>query len=193
MKKYNNIEISCYPLEKFNIDRFKIPNWRGSQIANARLFFEIILNQNISNIQQLLYLDADTMIVDDLTNLNNYKILNNDLNLKSIGTNLRKIRKENNYNLIALLDFTFAKAKYSKATNSNCPKINNNKIPQNIIDTTIKSFDIMGHEVNEREINSADYQIDIESQDVGLLDISKIDYMANLGYKITKNYIEKKF
>lgn len=70
-------------------------------------------------------------------------------------------------------------------------KINNNKIPQNIIDTTIKSFDIMGHEVNEREINSADYQIDIESQDVGLLDISKIDYMANLGYKITKNYIEK--
>lgn len=73
MKKYNNIEISCYPLEKFNIDRFKIPNWRGSQIANARLFFEIILNQNISNIQQLLYLDADTMIVDDLTNLNNYK------------------------------------------------------------------------------------------------------------------------
>lgn len=35
---------------------------------------------------------------------------------------------ENNYNLIALLDFTFAKAKYSKATNSNCPKINNNKI-----------------------------------------------------------------
>lgn len=70
-------------------------------------------------------------------------------------------------------------------------KINNNKIPQNIIDTTIKSFDIMGHEVNEREINSADYQLDIESQDVGLLDISKIDYMANLGYKITKNYIEK--
>ena len=34
---------------------------------------------------------------------------------------------ENNYNLIAILDFIFAKAKYSKATNSNCPKINNNK------------------------------------------------------------------
>lgn len=35
---------------------------------------------------------------------------------------------ENNYNLIALLDFIFAKAKYSKATNSNCPKINTKKI-----------------------------------------------------------------
>ncbi len=34
---------------------------------------------------------------------------------------------ENNYNLIAILDFIFAKAKYSKATNSNCPQINNNK------------------------------------------------------------------
>ncbi len=69
-------------------------------------------------------------------------------------------------------------------------KINNNKVPQNIIDTTIKSFDIMGHEVNEREIANADYQIDIESADVGLLDISKIDYMVNLGYNITKRYIK---
>ncbi len=35
---------------------------------------------------------------------------------------------ENNYNLIGLLDFIFAKAKYSKSTNCNCPKINENKI-----------------------------------------------------------------
>lgn len=34
---------------------------------------------------------------------------------------------ENNYNLIAILDFIFAKAKYSKSTNSNCPKINDKK------------------------------------------------------------------
>lgn len=34
---------------------------------------------------------------------------------------------ENNYNLIALLDFIFAKAKYSKSSNSNCPKINDKK------------------------------------------------------------------
>ena len=34
---------------------------------------------------------------------------------------------ENTYNLIGLLDFIFAKAKYSKQTNCNCPKINNEK------------------------------------------------------------------
>ena len=35
---------------------------------------------------------------------------------------------ENNYNLLTILDFIFAKAKYSKSTNSNCPKINDEKI-----------------------------------------------------------------
>lgn len=35
---------------------------------------------------------------------------------------------ENNYNLLTILDFIFAKAKYSKFTNSNCPKINDEKI-----------------------------------------------------------------
>ena len=35
---------------------------------------------------------------------------------------------ENNYNLLTILDFIFAKAKYSKSTNSNCPKLNDEKI-----------------------------------------------------------------
>lgn len=35
---------------------------------------------------------------------------------------------ENNFNLITILDFIFAKAKYSKDLNCNCPKINNDKI-----------------------------------------------------------------
>lgn len=34
---------------------------------------------------------------------------------------------ENNYNLLTILDFIFAKAKYSKSTNSNCPKLNDEK------------------------------------------------------------------
>ena len=34
---------------------------------------------------------------------------------------------ENNYQLLTILDFIFAKAKYSKATNSNCPQLNENK------------------------------------------------------------------
>ena len=35
---------------------------------------------------------------------------------------------ENNFNLITILDFIFAKAKYSKELECNCPKINNDKI-----------------------------------------------------------------
>ena len=35
---------------------------------------------------------------------------------------------DNTYNLICLLDFIFAKGKYSKSTNCNCPKINDEKI-----------------------------------------------------------------
>ena len=35
---------------------------------------------------------------------------------------------ENNFNLITILDFIFAKAKYSKELDCNCPKINNDKI-----------------------------------------------------------------
>ena len=35
---------------------------------------------------------------------------------------------ENNFNLLTILDFIFAKAKYSKSMNCNCPKINNDKV-----------------------------------------------------------------
>lgn len=68
-------------------------------------------------------------------------------------------------------------------------KSNNNVIPNNIIETAVKSFDIMGHEINEWEIRQADYSLDIESRNIGLLDVSKIDYMVNLGYNLTKKYI----
>ena len=68
-------------------------------------------------------------------------------------------------------------------------KIDNNRAPSNIIDTALKSFDIMGHEINEYQIKQADYMLDIESRDVSLLDISKIDYMVTLGYRTTKKYL----
>ena len=68
-------------------------------------------------------------------------------------------------------------------------KIDNNRAPSNIIDTALKSFDIMGHEINEYQIKQADYMLDIESRDVSLLDISKIDYMVTLGYRTMKSYL----
>ena len=68
-------------------------------------------------------------------------------------------------------------------------KIDNNRAPSNIIDTALKSFDIMGHEINEWQIKQADYMLDIESRNISLLDVSKIDYMVTLGYRTMKSYL----
>ena len=68
-------------------------------------------------------------------------------------------------------------------------KSGGNNLPKNIIDTAVKSFDIMGHEINEWQISQADYIVDIESSNISLLDVSKIDYMANLGYKVMWKYL----
>lgn len=72
-------------------------------------------------------------------------------------------------------------------------KAHNNYIPCNLIDTTIKAYDIMGHEINYSEIEKSDYVIDVESQGVGLLDISKIDYMYKLGYTRTKEFLRVRY
>lgn len=69
---YPDIKYYFYPLETFDIEKYGIPEWRNSQIANARLFFQEILKDSIDKIDNLLYLDSDTIIVDDLNDLNNY-------------------------------------------------------------------------------------------------------------------------
>lgn len=68
-----NIEYYFYDLKCFDIEKFGIPNWRGTQIANARLFFQEIIGSSLSNIQNLLYLDSDLIIVNDLTSLEEFQ------------------------------------------------------------------------------------------------------------------------
>lgn len=68
----DNINIEYYPLEDYNIKSYGIPDWRGSQIANARLFFQDILAKNMDMIDNLLYLDSDTIVVGDLNSLEKY-------------------------------------------------------------------------------------------------------------------------
>ena len=72
-RQYNNVRLSIYPIEEFNINRYHIPDWQHTQVANARLFFQDILGTEIKDIQQLLYLDSDTIVVDDLTGLAQYQ------------------------------------------------------------------------------------------------------------------------
>lgn len=70
VNKFNNVDLLFYPINDFDIKRFNIPDWRGNQIANARLFYQSIINTD--KIDKLLYLDADTIVVGDLGDLNNY-------------------------------------------------------------------------------------------------------------------------
>ncbi|MBE6158342.1 MAG: hypothetical protein E7159_00735 [Firmicutes bacterium] len=70
--QYNNIELHLYRLEDNPIDSYNIPNWRGAQIGNARLFYPRIIKDNTSDINNLLYIDSDTIVVNDLSQLKNY-------------------------------------------------------------------------------------------------------------------------
>ena len=63
--------------------------------------------------------------------------------------------------------------------------------PSNIVTISLKSFDIMGHQVNEAEIQKADYVLDLCTEDISLLDGSKTNMLANIGYSTTKSKIKE--
>ena len=69
---FDKVEIKIYSMEKIMpiIEKYNIPKWRDSYVANARLFaFEIIKDAN-----KLLYLDSDTIIKNSLEQLFQKKI-----------------------------------------------------------------------------------------------------------------------
>ncbi len=70
--QYDQIELHLYRLEDNPIESYNIPNWRDSQIANARIFYPKIIKGENSDITNLLYIDSDTLIVDDLSILSSY-------------------------------------------------------------------------------------------------------------------------
>ena len=72
IEKYKNAKFFIHRLEEFDIEKYHIPNWRGTQIANSRLFFEDILKSELPRIENLLYLDSDTIVINYLKNLEKY-------------------------------------------------------------------------------------------------------------------------
>lgn len=70
ISEFENANVYFYDFKKIEsiIDEHNIPLWRGTKIANARVFF----NEYIKNIDNLLYLDSDTIIVDNLKSLEKY-------------------------------------------------------------------------------------------------------------------------
>lgn len=61
----------------------------------------------------------------------------------------------------------------------------------NIIDIVSNSLDILSHELSTYELAGSDYLVKILTKDVELLDINKIDYLYETGYKIAKHEIKK--
>ena len=70
---FGDNEVYFYPLEEYDISKHNIPDWHGTQISNAKLFFGDILKPYKLNIENLLYLDADTITVGNLDDLEKYK------------------------------------------------------------------------------------------------------------------------
>lgn len=94
-----NCEYYLYDIKTFDIEKYNIPNWRGSQIANARLFFQEIMKNNLNGINNLLYLDSDLVVVGDLNDLERYK--ENDISAVKDGcfkTYVRKMGLSNYFN-----------------------------------------------------------------------------------------------
>ena len=68
LKRYDKVDFYFYALEDYNIERFNIPKWRNTQIANARVFYNQILDHNPKG-DQILYLDSDTLVVDRISDV----------------------------------------------------------------------------------------------------------------------------
>lgn len=62
---------------------------------------------------------------------------------------------------------------------------------KNIIDVVSSSIDILSHELSNYELAGAQYLLTIKTEDVALLDFSKIKYLYNIGYQTTKKEISK--
>lgn len=92
-QNYPQVEYAFYPLEEFDIAKYSIPNWHGTQSANARLFFADILGSQTKQMNHLLYLDSDTVVVDELSSLKNYQ---DDLYASKDGTLRSYAKKLNN-------------------------------------------------------------------------------------------------
>ena len=71
-KHYPQATVQLYPIDSLNLAQYGIPFWHGTQVANSRLFFQEIMKSSLDTIDYLLYLDADTIIVGDLTSLEQY-------------------------------------------------------------------------------------------------------------------------
>ena len=191
LAKGNNIEYiihnMCYRKGKIDICQVNIPcAIPAVDIIDGKIvyFCSRKINRNTTyydDVPEIVYNGRLSSIVRASTafpaafspkRIGNHLLIDGGTRVNSPVTILKDIRERNEKILVVYFE-----------------KIDNNREPHNIIDTALKSFDIMGHEINEWQIKQADYMLDIESRNISLLDVSKIDYMVTLGYRTMKSYL----
>ncbi len=191
LAKGNNIEYiihnMCYRKGKIDICQVNIPcAIPAVDIIDGKIvyFCSRKINRNTTyydDVPEIVYNGRLSSIVRASTafpaafspkRIGNHLLIDGGTRVNSPVTILKDIREHNEKILVVYFE-----------------KIDNNREPHNIIDTALKSFDIMGHEINEWQIKQADYMLDIESRNISLLDVSKIDYMVTLGYRTMKSYL----
>ena len=69
-------------------------------------------------------------------------------------------------------------------------EIDLNQKEKNIFQVVNNSIDILSYELSNYELIGADYLIKIKTKNIDLLDINKIEYLFELGYKIGKENIK---
>ena len=62
---------------------------------------------------------------------------------------------------------------------------------KNIIEVASRSINLLCRELSNYELNGSDYNIIIKSGKMGLLEMSKIDELYELGYQETKKYLKR--
>lgn len=85
---FDNAHLFLYNFKDFecHMNEFNIPKWRGSRIANARLFYSFFL----PDIENLLYLDSDTIVIGNLNGLDEF---NNPLNMAKDAMTLEHLKE----------------------------------------------------------------------------------------------------
>lgn len=66
-----------------------------------------------------------------------------------------------------------------------------NKKEINVIGVVSRAIDLLSFELSNYELAGADYLLKIKTRNIELLDVSKIDYLYNLGYEIGKKEARK--
>ena len=169
IKKINDIKmpllIPCVDVHNGKIYFF-------NSLNNRRYFSnEIIYNENI-NIGKAVRASCSYPLVFSPCEYNNTELIDGGIRenvpwkgLKELGAN-------------RVISVVFEKENAGKCCN-------------NIIEVVSNSFDILCHELSNYELAGADYLLKIKTKNISLLDIGKIDELYKLGYKITKNNLNK--